>query len=72
MCGATYSHDFYGERFQLPIDRDDHFRRELLELGLEVTFALAQENESSAEARPLILSARFTAAGHTSGEPKEA
>ena len=59
---ATYSHDWAGERFQLPIDRGDDFQRELMELGLRVSFALAQENESRAEARPFILSDRFAAA----------
>ena len=59
---ATYSHEFAGERFQLPIDRDDDFQRELIELGLKVSFALAQENESNAEARPHILLDRFAKA----------
>ena len=59
---ATYSHDWAGERFQLPIARDDAHRRETIELGLRVSFGLAQENESSAEARPFILSDRFDAA----------
>lgn len=59
---ATYSHDNDGERYQLPIDRDDRFRRELIELGLRVSFDLAQENESSAEVRPLILLNRFARA----------
>jgi len=62
MQAATYSHDFDGERFQLPIDRDDHFQREIIELGLRVCFALAQENESSAGARPCILLDRFAGA----------
>lgn len=56
---ATYSHEWAGERFQLPIDRADVFQRELIELGLRVSFALAQENESSDEVRPVILSGRF-------------
>ena len=56
---ANYSHDWAGERFQLLIHRRDDFRRELIELGLRVAFALAQENESSDEARPFILSSRF-------------
>ena len=59
---ATYSHDWAGERFQLPIDREDHHRQETIELGLRVSFALVQENESSAEARPFILSDRFAKA----------
>ena len=59
---ASYSHDWAAERFQLPIHRRDDFRRELIELGLRVSFALAQENESSAAARPFILSDRFAQA----------
>lgn len=59
MLVATYSHDYDGERFQLPIAREDAHRREIIELGLRVSFALAQENESSAEARAIILSGRF-------------
>ncbi|MFN2588778.1 MAG: hypothetical protein ABR613_11775 [Actinomycetota bacterium] len=59
---ATYSHDFEGERYQLPIDRDDNFRLELMELGLRVSFDLAQENESSPPARRCILSDRFAQA----------
>ena len=55
---ATYSHECAGERFQLPIHRADAFQRELIELGLRASFALAQENESSVEARPVILSER--------------
>ncbi len=55
---ATYSHDFEGTRYQLPIGRGDAFRREPIELGLRVSFALAQENESSGTARPLILASR--------------
>ncbi len=62
MVTATYSHDFDGRRFQLPIDQSDVHRLEVLELGLRASFALAQENESSAEARPFILSDRFTRA----------
>ena len=56
---ATYSHDYDGERFQLPISRDDSHRRELMELGLRVSFALAQENASRYSARLSILAARF-------------
>lgn len=59
MPVATYSHDYDGQRFQLPIDRHDEHQRELIELGVRVLFALAQENESSAAARPFILSDRF-------------
>ena len=59
---ATYSHDFDGERFQLPIDRGDDHQREIIELGLRVSFALAQENESSDQARPFILLDRFSGA----------
>lgn len=59
---ATYSHEFEGDQYQLPIDRDGDFQRELIELGLKVSFALAQENESSAEARSLILLDRFARA----------
>jgi hypothetical protein len=59
---ATYSHDWAGERFQFPIESGDDFRRELIELGLRVSFALAQENESSAGVRPFILSGRFAEA----------
>ena len=55
MEGATYSHVFDDEVFELPISRDDHHRRELIELGLRATFALAQENESSPSARLPIL-----------------
>lgn len=62
MTIAAYSHDWLGQRFQLPIARDDDFRRELIELGLRVSFALAQENESSAGSRPFILSDRFAEA----------
>jgi hypothetical protein len=62
MQGATYSHDFAGERFQLPINRGDDFQREIIELGQRVSFSLAQENESSAAARPFILSDRFARA----------
>jgi hypothetical protein len=56
---ATYSHEWDGRRSQLPITRDDHHQREIIELGLRAAFALAQENESSAGARPFILAARF-------------
>lgn len=56
---ATYSHIFEGERFQLLIGRDDHHQRQLIELGLRVSFALAQENESSASVRRSILAGRF-------------
>lgn len=56
---ALYSHEWAGELFQLPIDRGDVVQRELIELGLRVSFALAQENESSPGARPFILSDRF-------------
>lgn len=56
---GTYSHDFDGERFQLPLRREDEFRRELIELGLRVSFDLAQENESSPGVRHFILAARF-------------
>ena len=59
MQVATYNHDFAGEGFQLPIERDDHQQRELIELGLRVSFALAQENESSLRARLAILAHRF-------------
>ena len=59
---ATYSHDWAGERFQLPIHRKHDFRRELIELGLRVAFDLAQENEASAEVRPSILLDRFARA----------
>jgi hypothetical protein len=52
MVTATYSHDFDGRRFRLPINRDDAHRLELIELGLRASFALAQENESSAAASP--------------------
>ena len=62
MQSATHNHEFDGKQFQLPIDRNDDFRRELIELGLRVSFALAQENESSAEARPYILKDRFVGA----------
>jgi hypothetical protein len=62
MLIATYSHDYGGQRFQLPIDFDDDFQREIIELGLRVSFAMAQENESSAAARPFILSDRFAQA----------
>ncbi len=60
MHTATYSDEFEGRRYQLPITRDDVFQLELIELGLRVAFALAQENESSAGARPFILRARFS------------
>ncbi len=56
---ASYSHKWAEQRFQLPINRADVFQRELIELGLRVCFGLAQENESSDEARPVILSERF-------------
>ena len=59
MQVATYSHIFDGESFELAIARDDHHQTELIELGLRVAFALAQENESSDEALPFILSSRF-------------
>lgn len=59
---ATYSHDWVGERFQLRIDSGDDFQRELIELGPRVSFELARENESSAGARPFILSDRFAQA----------
>ena len=62
MVTATYSHDFDGRRFQLSIDRSDVHRLEVIELGLRASFALAQENESSAVARPFILSDRFARA----------
>ncbi len=62
MLVATYSHDFDEKRFQLPIYQKDNHQREIIELGLRVAFALAQENESSAEARPFILSDRFAGA----------
>ncbi len=62
MHNAMYSYDFEGRRFELPLDRSDVHRRELLEFGLRVSFALAQENESTAEARPHILSDRFAMA----------
>lgn len=58
MTNATYSHDYDGTRFQLPITRDVEHRRQLIELGLRVTFALAQENESRHTARLAILAAR--------------
>ena len=45
MQVATCSHDYDGERFELPINRDDRFQRELIELGLRVSFDMAQENE---------------------------
>jgi hypothetical protein len=67
MHRATYSHEFDGRRFQLPIRRDDDFRREIIELGLRVSFALAQENDSSLGIRPLILSDRFMLAGYAAG-----
>lgn len=60
MMQATYSHDYDGKRFQLPIDRGDNHQREVIELGLRVSFALAQENESSVQARPCILLDRFS------------
>ena len=50
--------DYDGERFELPINRDDRFQRELIELGLRVSFDMAQENEC-AEARSFILKGRF-------------
>lgn len=56
---ATYSRIFEGERFQLPIDRDDHHRRDLIELGLRASFALTQENVSSPSLRRSILFNRF-------------
>jgi len=56
---ATYSHDFDGQRFQLLIHRGDDHRLQLIELGLRVAFALAQENESSASARQFILRDRL-------------
>ena len=59
---ATYSHDWAGERFHLQIVRENDFQRELIELGLRVSFDLAQENESSPGARPFVLAARFTEA----------
>lgn len=59
---STYSHEWAGDRYQLPICRGDDFRRELIELGLRVSFDLAQENESSAAARGFILAARFAEA----------
>jgi len=59
---ATYSHDYDGKRFQLPINRDDAHRLEVIELGVRVSFALAQENESSPVARRFILSDRFVMA----------
>ena len=59
---ASFSHDFDGRRFRLPINRQDAHRLEVIELGLRASFALAQENESSDEARPLILSNRFAKA----------
>ena len=61
MEGATYSHVFDGEVFELPVSHDDHHRRELIELGLRATFALAQENESSPLARLSILRSLFEA-----------
>ena len=62
MQVATYSHIFDGEPFELAIARDDHHQTELIELGLRVSFDLAQENGSSDEARPFILSDRFARA----------
>lgn len=41
MEGATYSYVFDGQAFELPIARGDDHRRELIELGLRATFALA-------------------------------
>ena len=59
---ATYSDDWDGVRFQLHITRKDAHRLEVIELGVRASFALAQENESSAGARSLILSDRFARA----------
>ena len=59
MEEATFSYVFDGQAFELPIARDDHHRRELIELGLRATFALAQENESSPGARLSILRSLF-------------
>ena len=61
MMAATYSYVFDGQAFEIPITRDDHHRRELIELGLRATFALAQENESSPSARLSILRSLFEA-----------
>jgi hypothetical protein len=62
MTNATYSHECEGTRYQLPIERADEFRLELVELGLRVSFDLAQENESSRAARRCILSNRLAQA----------
>jgi hypothetical protein len=43
-------------------ERDDDHRLEVIELGVRVSFALAQENESSPVARRFILSDRFVMA----------
>jgi hypothetical protein len=59
MEEATYSHDFDGRRFQLSLSREDDHRLEVIELGVRVAFALAQENESSPVARRFILADRF-------------
>ncbi|MDQ3954502.1 MAG: hypothetical protein M3285_03010 [Actinomycetota bacterium] len=59
MHVATDRHDFDGDRWLLPIDRDDEFGRDVLEFGLEVSLALAQENETTPEARSSALSERF-------------
>lgn len=44
---ATYSYDWAGRRLQLPLEAGDDVRRVLIDLGLRVSFALAQENERS-------------------------
>jgi hypothetical protein len=62
MVRATYTHDFDGRRFRLPISREEAHRLEVIELGPRASFALTQENESSASARPFILSDRFARA----------
>jgi len=62
METAAYSCDFDGKRFELRITREDAHQREVIELGVRVAFALAQENESSPEARPCILCDRVVRA----------
>ncbi len=62
MDSAMYSHMFDGEGFQLRIDREDAHQLEVIEVGLRVAFAVEQENESSPNARPVILLDRLTSA----------